>query len=183
MLLLTRILGLLITLIDVQAQFPTAPDDTILESKSADGVYISFKKVGIFFQAHTGGYIAPGDLEEIPGVKSHSGYVHLPPGTLADLNETQDYPINTFFWFFEARNDPHNAPLVIWMNDGLGSSSMLGVLVENGPCFVSYDSNLITLNPWSWNNRVNVLYVDQPVQANYPMTRSRISPLISPPAP
>lgn len=63
MLLLTRILGLLITLIGVQAQFPTVPDDvTVLESKFGDGVYISVKEVVIFFQAHTEGHIAPGDL-------------------------------------------------------------------------------------------------------------------------
>lgn len=41
---------------------------------------------------------------------------------------------------------------------------MLEVLVENGPYFVVYDSNSTTLSPWSWNNHVNVLYVDQPVQ-------------------
>lgn len=41
---------------------------------------------------------------------------------------------------------------------------MLGVLVENGPCFVNYDSNSTTINPWSWNNHANMLYVDQPVQ-------------------
>ena len=97
-------------------------------------------------------------------MKSYSGYVHLPPGTLADLNETQNYPINTFFWFFEARKDPHNAPLSIWMNGGPGSSSLLGLLVENGPCFVNYDSNSTIHNEWSWNNEVNMLYLDQPVQ-------------------
>lgn len=49
MLLLTTILGLLTTLICVQAQFPPVPEDvTILESKFGDDVYISFKEVGIF---------------------------------------------------------------------------------------------------------------------------------------
>ena len=87
-----------------------------------------------------------------PGVRSYSGYVHLPAGTLGDLNEQQAYPINTFFWFFEARKDPQHAPLSIWMNGGPGSSSLLGLLVENGPCSVNPDSNSTTLNPWSWNN-------------------------------
>lgn len=90
--------------------------------------------------------------ETTPGVKSFTGYVHLPPGSLSDLGENNDYPINTFFWFFEARNDPMNAPLSIWMNGGPGSSSMLGLFVENGPCFVNADSNSTRLNEWSWNN-------------------------------
>lgn len=97
-------------------------------------------------------------------MNSYAGYVHLPPGTLTDLGEPQNYSINTFFWFFEARKDPHNAPLSIWMNGGPGSSSLLGLLVENGPCRVNYDSNSTYLNEWSWNNEVNMLYIDQPVQ-------------------
>ena len=102
-----------------------------------------------------------------PGVKSYSGYVHLPSGTLGDVNETQDYSINTFFWFFESRKDPANAPLSIWMNGGPGSSSMIGLLQENGPCMVNDDSNSTTLNPWSFNNEVNMLYIDQPNQVGF----------------
>jgi len=38
----------------------------------------------------------PGICETTPGVKSYSGYVHLPPHFLEDGNgEIQDYPINT----------------------------------------------------------------------------------------
>ena len=44
---------------------------------------------------------------------------------------------------------------------------MVGALTENGPCFVCEDSNSTYLNPYSWNNEVNVLYLDQPVQVGY----------------
>jgi carboxypeptidase C (cathepsin A) len=90
--------------------------------------------------------------ETTPGVRSFTGYVHLPPGSLADLGEDTNYPVNTFFWFFEARNGPLNAPLSIWMNGGPGSSSLLGLFVENGPCYVDADSNSTYLSEWSWNN-------------------------------
>ena len=99
--------------------------------------------------------------------RSYAGYVHLPPDALNETSEDQDYPINTFFWFFEARKDPHNAPLAIWLNGGPGGSSLIGALAENGPCFVGNDSNSTYLNPWSWNNEVNVLYLDQPNQVGY----------------
>ena len=88
-------------------------------------------------------------------MKSYSGYVHLPAGELDDqgvLNQT--YEINTFFWFFESRKDPENSPLAIWMNGGPGSSSLLGLLVENGPCYINSDSNSTYLSEWSWNNEV-----------------------------
>ncbi|KAF2028435.1 alpha/beta-hydrolase [Setomelanomma holmii] len=103
--------------------------------------------------------------ETTEGVRSYSGYVHLPAQALADLGvQNQTYEINTFFWFFESRKDPANAPLSIWMNGGPGSSSMVGLLRENGPCFINADSNSTILNEWSWSNEINMLYLDQPVQ-------------------
>lgn len=137
------------------AQFPPKPEGvTTVKSKLHENVTISFKE--------------PGICETTPGVKSYSGYVHLPPGFLNDEDDDgQDYPINTFFWFFEARKDPHNAPLAIWLNGGPGGSSIMGLLDENGPCFVEEDSKSTRLNPWSWNNEVNMLYLDQPTQVGF----------------
>jgi len=39
--------------------------------------------------------------------------------------------------------------------------------MENGPCYINRDSNSTTHNPWSWNNNVNMLYIDQPVQTGF----------------
>ncbi|KAK4154409.1 Alpha/Beta hydrolase protein [Chaetomidium leptoderma] len=139
-------------LLGARAQFPPKREGiTVIQSKFHENVSISFKE--------------PGICETTPGVKSYSGYVHLPPNLLE--HEDQGYPINTFFWFFEARKDPANAPLAIWLNGGPGGSSMMGLLEENGPCFVGPDSNSTYLNPWSWNNEVNMLYIDQPVQTGF----------------
>ncbi|KAI0871702.1 carboxypeptidase S1 [Hypoxylon argillaceum] len=138
------------------AQLPPRPAGiTVLQSKFHENVTISFKE--------------PEICETTPGVKSYSGYVHLPPGFLDDgpNGEKQDYPINTFFWFFEARKNAANAPLAIWLNGGPGGSSMMGLLEENGPCFVGPDSQSTYLNPWSWNNEVNMLYIDQPTQVGF----------------
>lgn len=37
----------------------------------------------------------------------------------------------------------------------------------NGPCNVLSDSQTTELNPWSWTNVSNVLWIDQPVQIGY----------------
>jgi carboxypeptidase C (cathepsin A) len=44
---------------------------------------------------------------------------------------------------------------------------MMGLLQENGPCFIGSDSNSTIINPWSWNNEVNMLYLDQPAQVGF----------------
>lgn len=53
------------------------------------------------------------------------------------------------------------------MNGGPGSSSMIGLFQEIGPCMINDDSNSTTLNPWAWNNEVNMLYIDQPNQVGF----------------
>ncbi|KAI9808965.1 MAG: hypothetical protein M1826_003943 [Phylliscum demangeonii] len=124
-----------------------------LQSKFHPGVSVSYKRTCI--------------CETTPGVKSYSGYVNLPPDSLYDTKLPEDYNISYFYWFIESRKDPANAPLAIWLNGGPGASSLIGMLSENGPCFVNADSNSTSLNPWSWNNEVNMLYIDQPVQVGF----------------
>lgn len=48
-----------------------------------------------------------------------------------------------------------------------GSSSMIGLFQEHGPCRITNDSSSVTLNPFSWNNEANVLYIDQPVGVGF----------------
>lgn len=44
---------------------------------------------------------------------------------------------------------------------------MIGLFQENGPCVVNPDSNSTSDNPWSWNEYVDMLYVEQPVQTGF----------------
>lgn len=43
----------------------------------------------------------------------------------------------------------------------------MGAFEELGPCFVTSDSKDTYLNPWSWNNEVNMLFLDQPNQVGF----------------
>lgn len=48
------------------------------------------------------------------GLTSYSGYF--------TVNKT--YDSNLFFWYFPAKNDPKNAPVVLWLQGGPGASSL-----------------------------------------------------------
>jgi hypothetical protein len=105
--------------------------------------------------------------ETTPGVRSFSGYIHLPSSLLKGFGGATEYNASMFFWYFESRKDPQNAPLSLYLGGGPGSTSLGGVTAENGPCYINADSNSTRLNPWSWNNNVNMLYIDQPVQVGF----------------
>ncbi|PVH99788.1 alpha/beta-hydrolase, partial [Periconia macrospinosa] len=132
------------------ASFPPVPTGlTIINSTMFPGVSISYKQTSI--------------CETTENVRGFSGYVHLPPAP----TEQRPYSSHTYFWFFEARKDAQNAPLSVWLQGGPGVPSITAAVGENGPCSILPDSQTTQLNPWSWNNRVNMLYIDQPVQTGF----------------
>jgi len=71
-----------------------------------------------------------------------------------------------FYWWFESRNQPSTDPLVLWLTGGPGCSSELALFEENGPYKINENLTL-TINPYSWNNIANLLYVDQPLGTGY----------------
>ncbi|KAJ7484423.1 Alpha/Beta hydrolase protein [Mycena latifolia] len=96
-----------------------------------------------------------GVCETTPGVGQISGYINIASNA------------SMWFWFFEARNSPDTAPLTLWLNGGPGCSAMIGLFQENGPCTVESDGSTTTLNPYSWNNISNMIYIDQPIGAGF----------------
>jgi len=90
------------------------------------------------------------------------------------VNRTNHPNDTLFFWAFEKENgsltasagDGSNEPWGIWLNGGPGASSMLGLMLENGPIHVLEDGSL-TQNNWSWSQLVDYIWVDQPVGTGY----------------
>ncbi|KAF1329200.1 Serine protease family s10, partial [Globisporangium splendens] len=88
--------------------------------------------------------------------KNDAGYIPL-------KNKEADY---YFHWFFESRNDPKTDPLVLWLTGGPGSSSLIAMLTENGPCTVLPDLST-KFNNYSWTNEANVIWLDQPTGVGF----------------
>jgi carboxypeptidase D len=76
--------------------------------------------------------------------------------------------MNIYFMYFEARSNPETAPVAVYLAGGPGeASSYVALNSENGPCVVNHEGTNTTINPWSFNNHVNTLYIDQPIQAGF----------------
>ncbi|GLB40492.1 putative peptidase S10 family protein [Lyophyllum shimeji] len=138
--------------------------DGVVGGVSSSHVDLALSESKVLSNAATNATTTPGKLrvsensgicETTPGVYQASGY--------ADIAANQ----SIWFWFFASRKDPDTAPLALWFNGGPGSSSMIGLFQEHGPCRITNDSSSVTINPYSWNNEANVLYIDQPVGVGF----------------
>ncbi|KAH6971435.1 Alpha/Beta hydrolase protein [Ilyonectria sp. MPI-CAGE-AT-0026] len=128
--------------------FVPLPDDvTQLQSRNYPDSSISYKETTI--------------CETTPGVKAYSGFVTVP-----SIDRT--YNASIFFWYFQSRNNTAHAPTTIFIPGGPGESFLDGA--SGFPCTINADSNSTLLNPWSWNNDVNILYLDVPVQTGFSYT-------------
>jgi carboxypeptidase C (cathepsin A) len=92
------------------AQVPKNPDGVQTIQAPGSNVRIRYKD--------------PEICETTPGVGSYSGYVDLDANT------------HMYFWFFEARNNPQEAPITLWLTGGPGSDSLLAVFVGKHSLFI-----------------------------------------------
>ena len=86
---------------------------------------------------------------------SYSGY--LPVTDTKELH----------YVFISSSTDPTKDPVLIWFNGGPGCSSMLGFMQENGPWVIDDFETEIKENPYPWNSRANVLYIESPAGVGF----------------
>ncbi|KAJ7668131.1 alpha/beta-hydrolase [Mycena rosella] len=87
---------------------------------------------------------------------SHSGYIGL-------QGDREVAPKRSFFWFFEAEHDAANAPIILTIGGGPGTSGMSNPMAAQGPCLIV--ENGTVPNPNRWTEHFNLLALDHPVGA------------------
>ncbi|KAF5282419.1 hypothetical protein FQR65_LT14313 [Abscondita terminalis] len=97
--------------------------------------------------------------DELQDVKSYSGYFTV----------SKEFNSNMFFWFFPSETDYENAPVVLWLQGGPGSSSLVGALIINGAFEVTDDLKLKRRSHY-WSQTHSVIYIDNPVGSGFSFT-------------
>ena len=71
------------------------------------------------------------------------------------------------YWFAEAEvSGAESLPVVLWLNGGPGSSSIIGMLQEHGPLLINATGGLMR-NPYAWTKQANLLILESPAGVGY----------------
>lgn len=107
-------------------------------------------------------------VEELPDfgrtpTPHFSGYLDGSDGCNVQVNGPE---CQIHYWFALAECDAASAPVVLWLNGGPGSSSLLGFLQELGPLMMNAKGGLME-NPYGWTKYVNLLAIEAPIGVGY----------------
>ena len=96
-----------------------------------------------------------------PPTPQYSGYLDGTDGCDTSING--DF-CKIHYWY--AASELKEAPVVLWLNGGPGSSSILGFLQENGPLLMNSTGGLME-NPWSWTKVAHLFVIESPVGVGF----------------
>lgn len=126
-----------------------------------------------FFQAHA----APSEelVENLPSFgkplsQHYSGYLNATDG----CDTASNGYCYIHYWLALADNDWKDKPLILWLNGGPGSSSILGFLQELGPLLINATGGLM-VNPFSWTKLANVVVIESPVGVGYSYCETQVN--------
>ncbi|GJN15335.1 hypothetical protein PR202_gb02237 [Eleusine coracana subsp. coracana] len=95
-----------------------------------------------------------------------SGY--LPLGSAGNKDATN---ASLFFALYEATQpltpSSSKTPLVVWLQGGPGCSGLTGNFFELGPWLVNPDGASLRRNPFAWNRRFGLLFLDSPLGTGF----------------
>jgi carboxypeptidase C (cathepsin A) len=74
--------------------------------------------------------------------------------------------------FIESLDKPTTDPVLIWFNGGPGCSSLHGLFQEHGPFIIDDGETIIKPNPFPWNQRANLLYIESPAGVGFSTANS-----------
>ncbi|KAJ7622407.1 alpha/beta-hydrolase [Roridomyces roridus] len=89
---------------------------------------------------------------------SYAGHIGL-------HGDTEESPKRSFFWYFEAEESPEDAPIILTIGGGPGTSGMMNALQGQSPC--SATEHGLAANPYTWTKRHNLIALDHPIGVGF----------------
>ncbi|KAF8042582.1 hypothetical protein BT93_A1041 [Corymbia citriodora subsp. variegata] len=91
-----------------------------------------------------------------------TGYIGV-----GELEESQ-----LFYYFVESQRSPALDPIMLWLTGGPGCSVLSAFFYESGPVEFTYDGYngslpSLHLNPYTWTQGLNIIYVDAPIGTGF----------------
>ncbi|KAF4044011.1 Serine carboxypeptidase [Phytophthora infestans] len=82
---------------------------------------------------------------------------------------------HAFYFLAESQSSTAQAdPVLLWLNGGPGSSSLMGCFSENGPLLVNEDGKTLRVNKFAWNQKSNLLCIESPVGVGFSYNSSGV---------
>lgn len=104
----------------------------------------------------------------------YSGYLDA-KGTAANPGcATTEDECKLHYWMAMAESNPAGKPVVLWLNGGPGSSSVLGMLQEMGPLLINATGGLMK-NPYAWTKLANLVVLESPTGVGYSYCSTQIN--------
>lgn len=118
-----------------------------------------------------------GALALVAGAPSEDRITSLPdfgaPPTAAfsgylDASAAEDGTMLHYWFSASSKGDKQglDQPVVLWLNGGPGSSSLLGLLQEHGPLLINATGGLVE-NPYAWTQEANILVIEAPAGVGF----------------
>ncbi|KAJ2228189.1 hypothetical protein H4R99_003731 [Coemansia sp. RSA 1722] len=110
---------------------------------------------------------------EQPLHESYAGHITVRTWTPEGGAPKDSGKANLFYWYFPAiAPKVEDPPLLLWIQGGPGSSSMIGLFTEMGPLELTDDGEFYRRN-LTWANEYDFLVVDQPVGTGFSSVQPR----------
>jgi len=114
------------------------------------------------------GDIAEDEITKLPGWDSKLPSKHY--SGLIDVGSETGVSGKLHYWFIQSERDPASDPVVLWLNGGPGSSSLIGLFQENGQLNTNDDSMTnksggvprLFYNKWGWTQMASMIYLESP---------------------
>ncbi|KAI3760703.1 hypothetical protein L1987_51102 [Smallanthus sonchifolius] len=105
----------------------------------------------------------PGYHGDLP-FKLETGYV--------GIGENKE--VELFYYFVESQRNPQDDPIIFYLSGGPGVSCLCSLAYgREGPLSFNDDGIIITLNPYSWTKKANMIFVDIPAGVGFSYAKTK----------